>query len=268
MLHHRRCYQRFQSLQQRLNFGRTVSGVQHPMQCPILFRSPRRRPDICSKPRANHTSAERWDLPQCHRRLHRPRSNAVPRRRTIHQYHLFVSSRASPYTPLSQIAGLCFRIFNIPRDGPPTLGFSPRAFPSKSSTNVGAIVGGTVGGVAFVIICGLAAFWFLRRRADRRLGPFEIEDADKPVQHEGVEPYMVGAPTPAQPSLAPSMPMPTQPLLLGEESAGPLPPPSYEEASSSAGSPISPRPLPIRDLKTRVRVPSMSMITESSSNAM
>ena len=122
---------------------------------------------------------------------------------------------------------------------------------SKSSTNVGAIVGGTVGGVAFVIIAGLAAFWFLRRRADRRLGPFEIEDVDKPVQHApGVEPFTLGAPTPAQPSLAPSSPMPTQPLLLGHELDGPLPPPSYEEASSSAGSPVTARPPP-RDVKGR-----------------
>jgi hypothetical protein len=154
------------------------------------------------------------------------------------------------HTSFGPVLKLPFRIFNIPRDGQPTLGFSPRVVQSKSSTNIGAIVGGTVGGVAFVILAGLAAFWYLRRRADRRLGPFEIEEMDKPVHHqEGVEPYLLGTPTPAQPSIAPSSPMPSHPLLLGAES-GALPPPSYEEASSSVGSPITPRPQP-RDVKGR-----------------
>lgn len=177
----------------------------------------------------------------------------------------FTDSALTQYLVGSRFISTIYLIFNIPRDGPPTLGFSPRAFPSKSSTNVGAIVGGTVGGVAFVIILGLAAFWYLRRRADRRMGPFEIEDADKPVPQAGVEPYMVGAPTPAQPSIAPSTPLPTQPLLLGEESHGPLPPPSYEEASSSAGSPITSRPNPPRgDVKgRRIPVPSISEVVTS-----
>ena len=97
------------------------------------------------------------------------------------------------------------------------------------------------------------------------MGPFEIEDADKPVPQAGVEPYMVGAPTPAQPSIALSTPLPTQPLLLGEESHGPLPPPSYEEASSSAGSPIASRPNPPRgDVKgRRIPVPPISEIATS-----
>ncbi|GJE94186.1 acid protease [Phanerochaete sordida] len=172
----------------------------------------------------------------------------------------FTDSSLTQYLVGSRFISTIYLIFNIPRDGPPTLGFSPRTSPGKS-TNVGAIVGGTVGGVAFVIILGLVAFWYLRRRADRRMGPFEIEDADKPVQQAGVEPYMVGAPTPAQPSIAPTTPLPTQPLLLGEESHGPLPPPSYEEASSSAGSPVASRPNPPRgDVKgRRVPVPSMSI---------
>lgn len=140
--------------------------------------------------------------------------------------------------------------------------------PSVRSTNIGAIVGGTVGGVAFVIILGLAAFWYLRKRADRWRGPFEIEDAsDKPVPQTGVEPFTLGAPTPAQPSAflassgseysASSMPAA---LLLSDDNVhtgeGHVLPPSYEEASSS-GSPVTSRP-PTRDHKLhRIPVPSI-----------
>ena len=159
-------------------------------------------------------------------------------------------------------------IFNIPQNGQSSIGFSPRVTP-KSSSNVGAIVGGTVGGVALVIIAGLIAFWYLRRRANRQRGPFEIDDPDKPVQHVGVDPYILGAPTPAQRSqiTPPVSPVPSQPLLLDEEGHGhgAMPPPSYEEVSSTGSStPLTARPP--RDYKARVRPRAVSSLTETTTS--
>ena len=165
------------------------------------------------------------------------------------------------------------RIFNIPRDGSPTLGFSPRAFP-QSSSHVGAIVGGTVGGVAGVVVLGLIAFWYMRRRADRLHGAFEIEPAhDKHIRHSaipGIEPFTLSAPTtPAQPSTRynavnenPSPTSPSHPLLLvpdhSHDANGGAAPPSYEEASSSSsGIPDTPRPP--RDMKNRAHAVSTAL---------
>ena len=163
------------------------------------------------------------------------------------------------------------RIFNIPQNGQSSIGFSPRQAPSKSSSNVGAIVGGTVGGVALVVVAGLIAFWYLRRRANRQRGPFEIDDPDKPVQHVGVDPYVLGAPTPAQRSqlTPPTSPAPSHPLLLGDDNnmVAALPPPSYEEVSSTGSStPIVTRPP--RDFKARiqrVQPRAVSQFTETTS---
>lgn len=146
---------------------------------------------------------------------------------------------------------LCFRIFSIPRSGPPSLGFSPRVNPSNSG-NVGAIVGGTIGGVALVIIAGLAAFLFFRRRTDGyRHKPFGTEETEKLVQHNGVEPYLLRAPLSARFSVIPQSPLPTQPLSFAEEE-GHIPPPSYDEILSNvttvADSNVASR-LPPRDVK-------------------
>lgn len=47
-------------------------------------------------------------------------------------------------------------------------------------TNVGAIAGGVVGGVAGLAIIGAAAWWFLRKRRRGAVPAVVVADADKP----------------------------------------------------------------------------------------
>lgn len=52
-------------------------------------------------------------------------------------------------------------MFNVPRDGPNTIGIAPRIV--QKANHTGAIIGGTVGGVSFLIITSLLVFFFLYR---------------------------------------------------------------------------------------------------------
>lgn len=101
------------------------------------------------------------------------------------------------------------------------------------------------------------AFYFLRRRADRKRGPYEIDADDKAPHNVHVEPYTVGNPTPAQLSVVQESPRADHPLLDGGAA-----PPSYEEASSSGSPATSSFP---RDAKGRPRV--LSGITEHTSSS-
>jgi len=152
----------------------------------------------------------------------------------------------SNYIVGARFISTVYLIFNVPRNGNPSLGFSPRETP-KSKSNVGPIVGGVIAGVGGLMILGLAAWYYLRKRLDRNRGPFEIDDPDKPVQHLDVEPYTVGAPVSAlgvgyggaQTQQVPnSLSMPNSPHvqpLLVQDDQDVVAPPSYEEASSSSG---------------------------------
>ncbi|ODO01571.1 hypothetical protein I350_06391 [Cryptococcus amylolentus CBS 6273] len=54
----------------------------------------------------------------------------------------------------------------------------------SSSSHTGAIVGGTVGGVAFVVLLGLSCFFFLRRQARQKADAEDISAKPYSVTHE------------------------------------------------------------------------------------
>ncbi|RPD59406.1 acid protease [Lentinus tigrinus ALCF2SS1-6] len=128
-------------------------------------------------------------------------------------------------------------IFNIPKDGDAALAFAPRSVSSTKSRDIGAIVGGTVGGVAGVVGLGLLAFYFIRRRQDNSFFKRAAELEEEHKVASTVQPYTFGAPSPdvrpvsyavsgyTTPPVSPNVP------LLNQD-PGQLPP-SYEEASES-----------------------------------
>lgn len=132
-------------------------------------------------------------------------------------------------------------IFNIPRNGNPTLSLAPPS--SSSGTNVGAIVGGTIGGVAVVVILGLIAFYYLYRRNHRHITR-RVEELEENKVAGTVEPFTLASSPSQQGTSEPSQygsqynypqsNAPTSPLtgLLSDHSET-IAPPSYEESSSA-----------------------------------
>lgn len=112
---------------------------------------------------------------------------------TIYLYVL-ISSRpviaCSPPRPHS--------IFNIPRDGPNTMGFAPRTLVVKKTSHVGAIVGGTIGGVAFLVFVGFAVFFFFYRHRQRAYrvtaAQYDAQEIEKPTDGT-VNPFPLSAAT-------------------------------------------------------------------------
>ncbi|KAI0638835.1 acid protease [Trametes polyzona] len=150
----------------------------------------------------------------------------------------FTDSSVTQYIFGQTFISQLYLIFNIPKDGTSIVGFAPRAVSSPKSRDIGAIVGGTVGGVAGVVALGLLAFFLIRRRQDdsffRRAA--ELEEEHKVAST--VEPYTLGAHahTPALPGSPP--PAMADAPLLGVPHPhmhhdGGVAPPSYEEASES-----------------------------------
>ena len=68
------------------------------------------------------------------------------------------------------------RIFTVGRPGsdvPNSIGLAFRSTP-KSNTNIGAIVGGVVGGLAFLGLIGLGVFFYIRKRRRSQRAPSAI----------------------------------------------------------------------------------------------
>ena len=94
---------------------------------------------------------------------------------------------------------------------------------TKSSTPVGAIVGGAVGGVAGLLIIGAAVFLLMRRRRKSRVvGVHDREDIHGNVgtyvdDNKPIQPFLFGSQVQATPL--------TSPAAVHE----PLLPPSYDQ---------------------------------------
>ena len=163
-----------------------------------------------------------------------------------------------------------YRIFNIPKDGSASIAFAPRTASSSKSRDIGAIVGGTVGGVAGVVALGLLAFFLIRRRQDNSFFRRAAELEEEHKVASTVEPFTLGGGGGLgghHPSFSaagygvgggygagspPTSPHAGVPLL--DRDAGPLPqlPQSYEEASEAAARRRSCRPRRLR-LRARTR---------------
>lgn len=91
---------------------------------------------------------------------------------------------------------------------------TPEPTHKSSSTNVGAIAGGTVGGVAFIGLLGLAAFFWIRRRYSPRNAPPNATLGGAPPPQGGNPPagatYPSGVPAGYQGGYAP-VPMQSPP---------------------------------------------------------
>lgn len=186
------------------------------------------------------------------------------------------------YLGLTTNITFVIRIFTISKDGTQTVGFAPPVTStSTSKSNVGAIVGGTIGGVALLLIAaGVGIFFWKRHRNQSALratqGQFDpdLTAGDKPEGPSAI-PYTIGAPSAVrngesvqnsaaspntqssfrQSQIAPS-PGPSDPLLLTADHPDVLPP-AYEASDlqlSGGGSNTShDRP---RDVKSHLRNPS------------
>ncbi|KAI0089296.1 aspartic peptidase domain-containing protein [Irpex rosettiformis] len=95
-----------------------------------------------------------------------------------------------------------YLIFQIMPDGPNSIGIAPRSTSQGSSNNnVGAIVGGTIGGVALLALIAFAAiFLYLRQKKQRQATSVYDEpyDAEKPFPNGGIRPFDLHLPTSAQ----------------------------------------------------------------------
>lgn len=196
---------------------------------------------------------------QPHRGFHGLFGDAIHPRAELHAADLHVcpahSSYPTPSAPHTHIP-LPHSIFNIPKDGQSIVGFAPRAASTKSR-DIGAIVGGTVGGVAGVVALGLLAFFLIRRRQDNTFFARAAELEEEHKVASTVEPYTLGAEphTPSFPGYLPGSPPAGahHPLLdaagVHDAHSGAAPP-TYEEASESGLA--SPRGYP-RDSKMTYR---------------
>ena len=123
------------------------------------------------------------------------------------------------------------------------MGFAPRSSASSSKSNhVGAIVGGTIGGIAFLIFTGFGIFYLMyrHRQGSHRITPATYDDGQEIEKPEGtVQPFPLSATTPttvrfahapqSSISSADGLPSPsTMPMLLHQHDSLEVAPPSYE----------------------------------------
>lgn len=86
-------------------------------------------------------------------------------------------------------------------DGPNSIGVAPRSISQSSSNHVGAIVGGTIGGVALLALIAFAtAFLCLRHRKQRRATSSydDTVEADRSLPNGTVQPFDMQTPSSAQ----------------------------------------------------------------------
>ncbi|KAH9855826.1 acid protease [Lenzites betulinus] len=151
-------------------------------------------------------------------------------------------------------------IFNIPQTGQAIVGFAPRSASSTKSRDIGAIVGGTVGGVAGVVAIGLLAFFCIRRRQDNTFFKRAAELEEEHKVASTVEPYTLGSHPgldPHTPGFPASPPASAHSPLLGmhDPHGSGIAPPSYEEASETGlSSPVG----YMRDSKIKHRMDTLS----------
>ncbi|KAI0369932.1 acid protease [Pilatotrama ljubarskyi] len=155
----------------------------------------------------------------------------------------FTDSSVTQYILGQNFMSQLYVIFNIPKDGTAIVGFAPRTVSSTRSRDIGAIVGGTVGGVAGVVALGLLAFYLIRRRQDNSFFKRAAEIEEEHKVASTVEPYTFGQNMVAHHQVDPFSPHTPgfgsppatahAPLLGMHDPAHGVAPPSYEEASES-----------------------------------
>jgi len=160
-----------------------------------------------------------------------------------------------------------YLVFNISRNGTDTVGFAPKIVVQKA-TDVGAIVGGTLGGVAGVCLIGIAVFFYIRSRQDRALLKDTVAMVEEHKVANTVEPYTFGAvPTTAHyPAFAtPGSPDVGSPLLF-QHHQDDVAPPSYE-ATEVADSEVGGQSVTTRTSKGEYIVPASSRTGAGSSSS-
>lgn len=144
------------------------------------------------------------------------------------------------------------------------MGIAPRSTPSNSSSHIGPIVGGVVGGAAFLVIVGLVAFWWFRyrHRASAHRVTAALYDHDNMLEKPSdgdVQPYTLVSPTnvPLMHGPTSSVGSSRSPVgsnfsqfgvsttgamiaMNGDEQILDVAPPSYEQVSEGNPSPNSP----------------------------
>jgi len=166
----------------------------------------------------------------------------------------WVDSKISQYILGARFLSQFYVIFQINRNGTDTVILASRSSTSHSG-DVGAIVGGTVGGVAGLLLIALGAFFFWRRWQNRTL----YDEGEKPALDDHiaaahVEPYIVAAAPPLSAtqsvfsaqqtafSSPPGSPGAGDPLLQHDMHMQMDVPPAYEATvSSPTDGPPSPR---------------------------
>ncbi|CAL1699905.1 unnamed protein product [Somion occarium] len=202
----------------------------------------------------------------------------------------WTSSNLNSYLLGARFISAVYLIFNVPRDGPATLGFASREVQASHKTNVGAIVGGTIGGVALVIFSGIAIWWLFIHHRRTRVYAYDVSEEDK--NSHNVQPYPLfppqsevsssptqgsfyqtatyrtstvpgSEPSPSQILFAPSQvstpsQTPNMPLLFAQNAGSEDVPPAYESGEQSEHP---------TDVKNRNLYQTVSSSGEGSSNS-
>ena len=111
-------------------------------------------------------------------------------------------------------------------NGTDAAGFAPK-IEVKKSTNVGVIVGGTVGGVAGLLFAGLAAFFCVRSRCDRVHFEATVAEFKEHKVTSTIQPFMLGMRRDSPSVYA---------CLLPEDNVAP---PTYEASEAGAASTVA-----------------------------
>ncbi|KAK7696113.1 hypothetical protein QCA50_000756 [Cerrena zonata] len=148
----------------------------------------------------------------------------------------WTSSDLNSYLFGARFISVFYLIFSVPRDGPAAIGFANRVETGSHKKPVGAIVGGTIGGVALLVFSGIAIWFFFIRRRYSRPYVYGIQEEEK--TNHNVQPYPLFPPqsepsvSPTQSSYYPSMhytassipgsePSPSQILFTGSQISTP-----------------------------------------------
>ncbi|KAI0782588.1 aspartic peptidase domain-containing protein [Abortiporus biennis] len=108
----------------------------------------------------------------------------------------WTSSNINQYLLGARFMSALYMIFCIPPDGPNQLGFASRASQSNhKSSNIGAIVGGTIGGVAVILLAVLGFGYLYIRRKQQKSQAIHRSTLSEEEEKEGqIAPFTLYAP--------------------------------------------------------------------------
>jgi len=132
----------------------------------------------------------------------------------------WTSSNLNQYLFGARFMSALYLIFTVPKSGSSTITFASRASQTHKSTNIGAIVGGTIGGAALIVL-SIFGFLFLSRyykstSKHERTPSSSSNQSEKPKPGGGpgqIDPFTLAAPLHSAPNSPPITASSTTALL-------------------------------------------------------